>query len=197
MRWITILINTRLAQAAIRFGCSTVSVQRLDPLVEPGNVPSSHVHQVRRIKDCLHHSDRTNHPRDCGRQCFQRNDDRRYRRAGNMYNLCLHRGVSSTYKQDGYVLITCFSFSNYWTAALYFKHTNGSYKRVPQYPNAQLGHEGADAPDIKGGMTIYYTQKDFNGNGDQYITAFQPVSPNSSYHAKHGTDRCANHRVSV
>ena len=30
-------------------------------------------------------------------------------------------------------------FSNYWTAAMYFKHQNGSYKRVPIYPNAQLG----------------------------------------------------------
>ncbi|PVH74652.1 hypothetical protein DL98DRAFT_467571 [Cadophora sp. DSE1049] len=64
--------------------------------------------------------------------------------------------------------------SNYWTAAMYFRHENGSYKRVPQYPNAQLGYEGQDAPDIKGGMTVYYTQKDFNSNGDQYITAFPP-----------------------
>ena len=67
-------------------------------------------------------------------------------------------------------------FSNYWTAVLYFRHENGSYKRVPQYANAQLGTEGKDAPDINGGMTIYYTQKDFDGNGDQYITAFKPVS---------------------
>lgn len=59
---------------------------------------------------------------------------------------------------------------------MYFRHENGSYKRVPQYPNAQLGYEGQDAPDIKGGMTVYYTQKDFNSNGDQYITAFPPVS---------------------
>jgi len=67
-------------------------------------------------------------------------------------------------------------FSNYWTAVLYFRHQNGSYKRVPQYPNAQLGYEGHDAPDINGGMTIYYTQKDLSGNGNQYITAFKPVS---------------------
>jgi hypothetical protein len=67
-------------------------------------------------------------------------------------------------------------FSNYWTAVMYFRHENGSYKRVPQYPNAQLGTLGRNASDIKGGMTIYYTQKDFDGNGDQYITAFPPVS---------------------
>ena len=35
------------AQAALRFGCSTVTIQRLDPVVEPGNSPSAHLHQVR------------------------------------------------------------------------------------------------------------------------------------------------------
>lgn len=34
------------AQAALRFGCSTLSIQRLDPLVEPGKLPSAHVHQI-------------------------------------------------------------------------------------------------------------------------------------------------------
>ena len=34
------------AQAALRFGCSTLSIQRLDPLVEPGRVPSAHLHQI-------------------------------------------------------------------------------------------------------------------------------------------------------
>lgn len=34
------------AQAALRFGCSTSSIQRLDPLVEPGKLPSAHVHQI-------------------------------------------------------------------------------------------------------------------------------------------------------
>jgi len=57
---------------------------------------------------------------------------------------------------------------------MYFKHENGSYKRVPIYPNAQLGYEGQNAPHINGGMTVYYTQKDFDNNGDQYITAFPP-----------------------
>jgi hypothetical protein len=85
-------------------------------------------------------------------------------------------------------------FSNYWTAAMYFKHENGSYKRVPIYPNAQLGeshsntrrrdtkgltetgYEGQDTADIKGGMTIYYTQKDFNSSDlENHITAFPPV----------------------
>jgi hypothetical protein len=42
---------------------------------------------------------------------------------------------------DGFLrlLTLAVDFSNYWTAAMYFKHQNGSYKRVPIYPNAQLG----------------------------------------------------------
>ncbi|KAJ4345920.1 uncharacterized protein N0V89_012056 [Didymosphaeria variabile] len=58
--------------------------------------------------------------------------------------------------------------SNYWTAVLYFKARNGTYKRVPQYPNALLGS-------LTGGMTIYYLQQDFNSNGKTKITSFKPV----------------------
>jgi len=62
-------------------------------------------------------------------------------------------------------------FSNYWTAVMFFKHpTNGTYKRVPIMENDAL------PAGIGGGMTIYYTQKDFNSNGNQKITAFKPVS---------------------
>lgn len=78
---------------------------------------------------------------------------------------------------------------------MYFKHQNGSYKRVPIYPNAQLGipttlptlehierliypgFDGQDADHIKGGMTIYYTQKDFESSDlDNPVRAFPPVS---------------------
>jgi hypothetical protein len=39
------------------------------------------------------------------------------------------------------------------------------------------GYEGQDAENIKGGMTIYYTQKDFNTSDlEHYTTAFPPVS---------------------
>ncbi|CAG5178799.1 uncharacterized protein ALTATR162_LOCUS8881 [Alternaria atra] len=58
---------------------------------------------------------------------------------------------------------------------MYFKHQNGSYKRVPIYPNAQLGFEGQNADHIKGGMTIYYTQKDFNSSDlGNPVRAFPP-----------------------
>lgn len=73
------------------------------------------------------------------------------------------------------------NISNYWTAAMFFKHENGSYKRVPIMQNTALPNG------INGGMTIYYTQQDFNGNGNQKITAFPKVSsllsrPSSTTH---------------
>lgn len=33
-------------QAGLRFGCSSLTIQRLDPVVEPGNRPSAHVHHI-------------------------------------------------------------------------------------------------------------------------------------------------------
>ncbi|KAI0967904.1 hypothetical protein F4678DRAFT_482915 [Xylaria arbuscula] len=33
-------------QAGLRFGCSSLTIQRLDPVVEPGQNPSSHLHHI-------------------------------------------------------------------------------------------------------------------------------------------------------
>ncbi|KAK7730445.1 hypothetical protein SLS63_005690 [Diaporthe eres] len=58
--------------------------------------------------------------------------------------------------------------SNYWTAVLFFKAQNGTYKRVPIRGN--VGFEGAN-----GGMTIYYMQDglaDFEQKSR--VTAFRP-----------------------
>jgi len=55
-------------------------------------------------------------------------------------------------------------FSNYWTANLYFKARNGSYKRVPQIANQGLNGDN-------GGVTVYY-----GSPGPQKTTAFKPVS---------------------
>ncbi len=53
--------------------------------------------------------------------------------------------------------------SNYWTANMYFRAQNGTYKRVPQIPNRFLNGE-------TGGMTIYYTSSYDNSK----VTAFKP-----------------------
>lgn len=57
-------------------------------------------------------------------------------------------------------------FSNYWTAVLYFRARNGTFKRVPQLSNQNI--ELAN-----GGMTIYYLSPD---NKSDPVTAFKPVS---------------------
>ncbi|KAF2011584.1 hypothetical protein BU24DRAFT_486322 [Aaosphaeria arxii CBS 175.79] len=123
------------SQAALRFGCSTVSIQRLDPLVEPGNTPSAHVHQIV---------------------------------GGNAFNATME--VRLLYQSSRATLISNHTDDSTidWTAVMFFKHTNGSYKRVPIMQNAALPNG------INGGMTIYYTQHDFNGNGKDKITSFKP-----------------------
>lgn len=48
MRWTTI-VGLALATpcaAVVRFHCSQLVVERLDPLVTPGLIPSPHVHQI-------------------------------------------------------------------------------------------------------------------------------------------------------
>lgn len=62
--------------------------------------------------------------------------------------------TSCTFNQD---------FSNYWTANVYFRARNGTYKRVPQMANQAIGN--AD-----GGVTVYYTAP-----GAKQVTAFKPV----------------------
>ena len=40
------LALTTLSSALIRFQCGQLVLQRLDPLVNPGEIPSTHVHQI-------------------------------------------------------------------------------------------------------------------------------------------------------
>jgi len=85
----------------LRFGCEQITIERLDPLVNPGQAPTPHMHQVV---------------------------------GGNAFNATM----PST---DISKLATCTTcgpaddFSNYWTANVYFKARNGSYRRVPQMAN--------------------------------------------------------------
>ena len=82
----------------LRFGCPQVVIDRLDPLVNPGQVPSSHIHQIV---------------------------------GGNSFNATMTTGDVS----GAASCTTCQfadDFSNYWTANLYFKAKNGTFKRVTQ-----------------------------------------------------------------
>jgi hypothetical protein len=85
----------------LRFGCSQVVIDRIDPLVNPDTLPSPHMHQVV---------------------------------GGNAFNVT----IPSTDVSSLASCTTCNfadDFSNYWTANMYFKARNGTFKRVPQVPN--------------------------------------------------------------
>ncbi|KAK3296441.1 uncharacterized protein B0H64DRAFT_461580 [Chaetomium fimeti] len=117
--------------AMLRFQCSQLVIERLDPLVSPGSIPSPHLHQIV---------------------------------GGNSFNATMDPSTHDLVKSS-----TCTSctftedFSNYWTAVLYFRARNGTYKRVPQLPNLGLGGNG--------GVTIYYIPPH---DGTTNVTAFKP-----------------------
>jgi len=115
----------------LRFSCSQLVVERLDPLVTPGQNPSPHVHQIV---------------------------------GGTTFNTTMDPSIdipaesactSCTYTED---------HSNYWTAVLYFRARNGTFKRVPQKANLFL--EGQT-----GGQTVYYIPP---YDGVTNVTAFKP-----------------------
>ncbi|XDG05584.1 hypothetical protein ABKA04_005199 [Annulohypoxylon sp. FPYF3050] len=119
------------AQQMIRFGCSQLVIERLDPLVNPGSTPSPHVHQIV---------------------------------GGNSFNSTMDPGTHDLVNES--TCTTCTyseDFSNYWTAVLYFKARNGTYRRVPQFPNVGLRADG--------GITVYYIPP---YDGKTTVTAFKP-----------------------
>ncbi|KAF4633990.1 hypothetical protein G7Y89_g4122 [Cudoniella acicularis] len=127
------LAKRQFSQAAMmRFECSQLVIDRIDPLVQPGLTPSAHLHQVA---------------------------------GGNSFNASM-----KPVDYDPPSLSTCTSctfsedFSNYWTANLYFRARNGTFKRVPQMTN--LGLKGKN-----GGLTVYYIPP---YDGKTKVTAFKP-----------------------
>ena len=114
----------------LRFQCSQLVVERLDPLVTPSLIPSPHLHQIVG-GNSFTASMPTSHDLVTASTC-----------------------TSCTFSED---------FSNYWTAVLYFRARNGTYKRVPQ--SVSEGLKGA------GGITVYYTPDTQNQTG---VTAFRP-----------------------
>ncbi|KAI5855556.1 hypothetical protein GGS23DRAFT_608143 [Durotheca rogersii] len=117
--------------AMMRFQCSRLVVQRVDPLVSPGLVQSPHIHQIV---------------------------------GGNSFNATMPP-VEYDLPSKSTCTTCSFSedFSNYWTANLYFKARNGTYKRVKQMVN--LGLQGEE------GVTVYYIPP---YDGRTKVTAFKP-----------------------
>jgi hypothetical protein len=146
-----LLPSVAVAQELMRFGCSQLTVDRLDPVVQPGQLPSTHMHQII---------------------------------GGNSFNASM-----TPLAHDPPTLSTCTSctysedFSNYWTASVYFKAKNGTFKRVPQVNNLGIG--------TKQGMTIYYIR---GYQASARVTAFPPVCIPSLRRKMSPNDA---HRVSV
>ncbi|KAM7186757.1 protein of unknown function (DUF1996) domain containing protein [Naviculisporaceae sp. PSN 640] len=149
MHWSTLILSltTSLVTAApqfgggggtrltmLRFGCAQIVIDRLDPLVNPGQVPSSHIHQIV---------------------------------GGNAFNATMTTGDVS----EKASCTTCaFSedFSNYWTANLYFKARNGTYRRIPQ-GGAAYQFNDRFSTQTQGGILVYYVSAQPGS-----ITAFKP-----------------------
>ncbi|TVY81864.1 hypothetical protein LSUE1_G007994 [Lachnellula suecica] len=118
--------NVNAAGATLRFSCSQLTVERLDPIINAGVVGSPHLHQIV---------------------------------GGNAFNASMSGDVSTQ--------ATCTSctptedFPNYWTATLFFRARNGTFKRVNTLGNP-LGFGAAT-----GGQTVYYLS---SGK----VTAFKP-----------------------
>jgi len=153
-RLVTLVVAlASLSSALIRFQCSQLVVERLDPLVNPGMLPSTHVHQIvggvsktvpnRSYSFIVWH----------GQNSFNATMDPKKDMPGE--SSC----TTCSFSED---------FSNYWTAILYFRARNGTFKRVPQ--TSQIS--GATA-----GITVYYMQDAlYDTTQKSKVTAFKPVS---------------------
>ncbi|KAI1742827.1 hypothetical protein F4680DRAFT_463770 [Xylaria scruposa] len=103
----------------LRFACSQLVVDRVDPLVNPGMTYTPHLHQI------------------VGGNSFNITMD------PTSHDLASSTCTSCSFKQDK---------SNYWTAVMFYKARNGTYKRVPQ-----TGNGGPQGKLInKGGLDVYY-----------------------------------------
>ncbi|OTB15957.1 hypothetical protein K445DRAFT_300768 [Daldinia sp. EC12] len=137
MKWLSLTTLALFApsHALIRFPCAQLVVDRLDPLVNPGLIPSPHLHQIV---------------------------------GGNSFNATMDPSKDMPGESTCTTCQFSEDFSNYWTAVLYFKARNGTYKRVPQMANS--GFDG-----VKGGMTVYYMQDGlYNFQQTSKVTAFKP-----------------------
>ena len=147
--------STQGGLAMMRFQCSQLVVDRIDPLVNPGSIPSPHLHQIV---------------------------------GGNSFNATMDPSTHDLVKAS--TCTTCTfteDLSNYWTAVMYFKARNGTYKRVPQ--SVSEGLRG------NGGITVYYIPPI---DGKSTATAFKPgfrmlvgdASSRSTSYAKKVCHRC-------
>jgi len=144
MQWTAFISLALLAsdvQALLRFSCSQLVVERLDPLVNPGTKQSPHLHQII---------------------------------GGNAFNVTMDPDVAPSTQATCTTCTFAEDFSNYWTAVLYFRARNGTFKRVPQKGN--VGFEQSN-----GGMTVYYTPSYNKGKVTAFKKGFRMIVGNPTY----------------
>ncbi|GAW13722.1 hypothetical protein ANO14919_031110 [Xylariales sp. No.14919] len=166
-----------LSEAALRFGCSTLSIQRLDPVVEPGSIPSAHLHQIvggNAFNASMQPEDGDIAEKATCTTCTFSEDFSNYWTAvmfvSNSRALPLSHDWSESIMEGHFRPRSCLGALD----GLEYKHSNGSYQRVPIMANDAL------PAGVNGGMTIYYTQQDFFSNGNQKITSFPKASAAST-----------------
>jgi hypothetical protein len=144
MQWTCIVSLALFASnvhALLRFSCSQLVVERLDPLVNPGTKQSPHLHQII---------------------------------GGNAFNITMDPNIEPSSQASCTTCTFAEDFSNYWTAVLYFRARNGTFKRVPQKGN--VGFEQSN-----GGMTVYYTPSYNKGKVTAFKKGFRMIVGNPNY----------------
>ncbi|RYC63226.1 hypothetical protein CHU98_g2999 [Xylaria longipes] len=139
------------ALALLRFSCSQLVVERLDPLVNPGVTGSPHLHQIiggNAFQPSMNPSSLDIPSEATCTTCTFAEDFSNYWDFSNAL-----RGTAEA--NDAYTK---------QTAVMYFQARNGTFKRVQQKGN--VGFEQSN-----GGMTVYYTPV-ISGQGQ--VTAFKP-----------------------
>jgi hypothetical protein len=196
--------------ALVRFHCSQLVIERLDPLVTPGLTPSPHVHQIvgsySFVSDILLSltqitagGNSFNATMQPGKDMPSDSTCTSCQFADDFSNVCIDPTVTTDIElYTAYLLLY-----QYWTAVLYFRAQNGTYKRVPQLGNNQF-------QTANGGITLYYMQDAiYDPTQKSKVTAFQPVTspllppplpsfnqPNPSPHSTY-TDLHTYHRASA
>ena len=136
-----LLANGAAAQNMLRFACSQLVVDRIDPIVNPGMRYTPHLHQLVGGNSLNITMDPKTHDLPSLSTC-----------------------TSCSFKQD---------LSNYWTAVMFFKAKNGTYKRVPQ-----VGNGGPQGQLInKGGLDVYYIP---SGKTTAFKPGFRMVAGNAA-----------------
>ena len=129
------------AQSMLRFACSQLVVERTDPIVNPGQKYTPHLHQIVGGNSFNVTMDPGTHDPSALSTCTSCSF------AEDLSNYCRSSNMTSPWNRSH-----TDDTATAGTAVLFFNHKNGSYIRVPQ-----VGNGGPQGRLInKGGLDVYY-----------------------------------------